>query len=134
VKTPRAKCLEAIQKLARVAAADDNGNCQCVSCGEWDHWKNMDGGHFIPKGHSSYWALQVENVHPQCKGCNGFGMKHGTAASRYTLWMQDYYGRDFIEEMEATKRNPIKLYKGDYETMLKEFNEQINHHLKRLAE
>ena len=52
--------------------------------------------HFIPKGSSSYWALEIENVHPQCKGCNGFGMKFGDAAQRYTLWMQDYYGRDFV--------------------------------------
>jgi len=93
----------------------------------------MDGGHFIPKGSSSYWALKIENVHPQDKGCNGFGMKYGTAAQEYTKWMIDYYGRDFVDEMEATKKNPVKFYKRDYEDMLKDFNEQIKFHLKRVG-
>ena len=133
-KTPRTKALDTLQKLVRLKAADDNGYCQCVTCNGMFKWNEMDGGHYIPKGHSSYWALVEENVHPQCKGCNGFGMKYGTAAQAYTLWMIDYYGRDFVDFMESTKRDPIKLYKKDYEDMLKEFNEQINHHLKRLAE
>ena len=132
-KTPRTKCLDAIQLLARVAAADDSGYCECVSCGVYAPWNEMDGGHFIPKGSSSYWALEIENVHPQCKGCNGFGMKFGDAAQRYTLWMQDYYGRDFVDDMIAKKGQTRKLYKKDYETMLAEFNEQIRYHKKRIG-
>jgi tRNA G26 N,N-dimethylase Trm1 len=128
------KTLTLLQKLARISAADGNGYCQCVSCGKYDHWKNMDGGHYIAKGHSSYWALRKENIHPQCKNCNGFGMKFGTAQIRYTLWMIDYYGRDFVEEMEAQKRNPVKIYKKDYEEMIKELDEEIKYHLDRIGE
>ena len=91
--TPRSKCLKAIQLLARVSAADDNGYCTCVSCGERGHYKEFDGGHFIAKGTSSRWALELINVAPQCKGCNGFGMKYGIAAQQYMLWMIDKYGR-----------------------------------------
>ena len=98
--TPKTKAMNALQKLARVSAADDNGYCECWSCGKSVHWKECDGGHFIPKGHSSYWALKVENVHPQCKGCNGFGMRFGVASQKYTLRMIDYYGRDFVDAME----------------------------------
>ena len=131
--TPRNKAINAIQKLARVAAADENGNCQCVSCRGYCHWSDADGGHYIAKGASSYWALRIENIHPQCKGCNGFGMKFGTAANEYTKWMIDYYGRDFVDEMEAKKRDPVKFYKKDYEEMVKDFNEQIKFHLARIA-
>ena len=95
-KTLRAKALETIQKLARISAADDNGYCKCVSCGKLDHYKNMDGGHFIPKGSSSRWALEESNVNPQCKGCNGFSMKHGSAEAQYTLWMIDWVGKDQV--------------------------------------
>ena len=132
-KTPRAKCIDAIQLLARVSAADDNGYCQCVSCGAYASWNEMDGGHFIPKGHSSYWALEVENVHPQCKSCNNYGMKFGDAAQRYTLWMEDYYGRDFVDDMIAKKGQTKKFYKNDYEIMLAEFKEQIKYHKKRIG-
>ena len=136
-KTLRAQCLEAIQKLARISAANSNGYAQCVSCdpethASWHHWKEMDGGHFIPKGSSSYWALEIENVHPQCKGCNGFGMKHGSAEAWYTLWMENYYGKDFVQQMLRDKRKIKKLYAADYREMLAAFKEQIKFHEERL--
>ncbi|MGH1470143.1 MAG: recombination protein NinG [Cellvibrionaceae bacterium] len=132
-KTLRAKCLEALQLLVRVKAANDNGYCKCVTCGIEKPWNEMDGGHFIPKGSSSYLALVEENVHPQCKGCNGFGMKHGSAAQEYTLWMIKTYGKDEVDRMLADKRNIIKIYKKEYEEMLKDFNEQIKYHKKRIG-
>lgn len=132
-KTIRAKCIEAAQLLSRVSEADDNGYCTCVSCGAYGPWNEFDGGHFIPKGASSYWVLELENIHPQCKGCNGFGMKFGDASQRYTLWMEDYYGRDFVDNMLATKSQTRKMYKRDYEELLKEFNEQIKFHKKRIG-
>jgi len=132
-KTLRAKCLEAIQLLARLKAADDSGYAECVTCSTWHHYKKMDGGHFIPKGSSSYWALEEENVHPQCKGCNGFGMKFGSAAQEYTLYMIEYYGKDFVEEMISKKKNIKKLYKADYVDMLKDFKAQINSHEIRIG-
>jgi len=132
-KTIRAKCLDAIQLLSRLESADDNGYCQCVSCNGIFKWNEMDGGHFIPKGHSSYWSLEKENVHPQCKSCNSFGMKFGTAAQRYTIWMIDYYGKDFVDLMEESKKRVKKLYKADYDDLLREFNDQINFHKKRIG-
>ena len=136
-KTLRAQCLEAIQKLARISAANSNGFAQCVSCdpnthASWHHWKDMDGGHFIPKGSSSYWALEIENVHPQCKGCNGFGMKHGSAEAWYTMWMEDYYGKEFVQQMLRDKRKIKKLYAADYREMLADFKAQIKQHEERL--
>jgi len=130
--TPRAKALSTIQKLVRLKAADDNGYCTCVTCGSLHPWTEMDGGHFIPKGNSSYWSLQEENIHPQCKGCNGFDMKYGTAAQRYTLYMIDTYGRDFVDHMEETKKHPIKHYKKDYVNMTKEWQAQIKEQLARI--
>jgi len=132
--TPRSKCLVAIQLLARISAADENGYCECVSCGSFQHYKEMDGGHFIPKGNSSYWALEVENVHPQCKGCNGFGMKFGIAAQQYTVFMVDAYGQEFVDNMFATKSNVKKMYKADYVELLAEFNKLIKYHKERIGE
>lgn len=132
--TPRSKCLKAIQLLSRISAADDNGYCECVSCGKTGHYKEFDGGHFIPKGASSRWALEVENLAPQCKGCNGFGMKFGIAAQQYTVHMIESYGQDFVDNMFATKSEVKKMYKSDYEEMLKGFNDLIRHHKKRLGE
>ena len=132
--TLRAKALKTLQKLARISAADDSGFCACVSCGKIQHYKEMDGGHFIPKGSSSRWALEEQNVHPQCRGCNGFGMKHGSAEAQYTMWMVDWYGRDTVEHMLATKKDSVKFYVADYRDMISDWEEQIKAHERRVGE
>lgn len=131
-ETPRAKALRLLQKLVRMKAADDDGMVTCVSCDKRIHWKDADGGHFIPKGASSFWSLDERNVHVQCKGCNGFGMKHGTSAQRYTIYMQQQYGSDFVADMLASKNTVHKLYKADYDEMIKEFKVEIKEQEKRL--
>ena len=133
-ETLRAKALKTLQKLSRISAADDNGYCKCVSCGKLDNYKNMDGGHFIPKGSSSRWALEESNINPQCKGCNGFSMKHGSAEAQYTLWMIDWVGKDQVEHMLATKNDPVKFYAADYREMIADWSEQIKAHERRLGE
>ena len=40
------KAAKLLQRLVRLKASDDNGYCQCVTCGKVDHYKNMQGGHF----------------------------------------------------------------------------------------
>lgn len=131
----RKKCLETIQLLARIASADDHGYVQCVCCGVIKHYKDgMHGGHYISKGHSSYWSLQIENVHPQCASCNIMGMRYGTAAIEYTRWMQDYYGDDFVADMLSKKKQPVKHYKKDYEDMYKGWKELIKYHESRVGE
>ena len=77
--------------------------------------------------------LEIENVHPQCAACNMWGMKHGSAAQEYTLWMEDMYGRDFVEEMIEKKSTPVKRYKADYEEILAGFHKLIEFHEKRIA-
>jgi len=133
-ETLRAKALKTLQKLSRISAADDNGYCKCVCCGKLDHYKNMDGGHFIPKGSSSRWALEASNVHVQCKKCNLYGMRHGSAEAQYTLFMIDWVGKDQVEHMLATKGDPIKFYAADYREMIAEWSEQIKAHERRLGE
>ena len=132
--TLRAKALKTLQKLARISAADDNGYCKCVSCGKVDHYKSMQGGHWLAKGSSSRWALEEQNVNPQCGGCNLHGMRYGTAAQEYTIWMQQWYGHDTVEHMLATRRDPVKYYKQDYLDMIADWEEQIKAHERRLGE
>ena len=131
--TPRSKCLKAAQLHARISHADDTGYCTCVSCGIKKHYKEMQGGHFIAKGHSTFWSLEVENLHPQCPSCNLFGMKYGTATQSYTTYMIDTYGREFVDNMIATKSNVKKMYKRDYVDLLAELNEKIKFHEGRLG-
>ena len=131
----RKKALELLQKLSRLKAADANGYCICVTCGVFKKWNDgMQGGHFIAKGNggTNEWALVEENVHPQCAGCNGFGMRYGNAETAYTLYMIDMYGREAVEVMMV--RNQVKKYsRVDLEMMIDDYKEQIKFHEKRVG-
>jgi hypothetical protein len=61
-------------------------------------------------------------------------MRFGTAANEYTKWMIDFYGREFVDGMEKLKRTPVKIYKKEYEEMIRDWNELIKQHLERIGD
>ena len=132
--TPRAKAITTLQKLIRLKSANNEGLCQCVTCGLWEHYKDVDAGHFIPKGSSSYWALKEDNIHVQCKGCNGFGMKYGTTPIAYTLYMEKTFGKQFVEDMLNKKNTITKIYKAEYLEMIETWKKEIKIHLERIGD
>ena len=125
---PKGKLIDkiavAMQKLVRVKAADDEGYTNCRTCDAVQHWKELQGGHFIPRGNLAT-KLMEENIHPQCRGCNGFGMKYGNAEKHYTHYMHDMYGRDFVEDMLATVGKPHKISRPDLDDMLIDVTSQL---------
>ena len=74
-----------------------------------------------------------ENIHPQCAGCNCFGMKYGNAEAQYTVYMQEMYGTDFVQNMLDTKSEVVKLSRIDLEDSILRFNEQIKYHKERIG-
>lgn len=121
-----------LQLLVRLKASNDNGFCTCVTCGKFDHYKNMQGGHYIGRRHTSTKLLE-ENIHPQCPECNGFGMKFGNAKQVYTLYMIDMYGRDFVDWMVEESRKTKKWNRAELEIQMEEIKEEIKYHEKRVC-
>lgn len=125
-ETLRAKALKLFQLKRRLESCNEDGYCACVTCGKVGHYTKMQGGHFIPKGKSSYHAFNDDNVHVQCPGCNLYGMKHGIAAHNYTMFMIEKYGKKRVNAMLADANKPIKLYASDYREMIRSYNAAIN--------
>lgn len=123
-----------LQLLVRLKASDDHGFCKCVSCGQIKHYKDMQGGHFIPRGCSETKLLE-ENIHPQCSGCNGFGMRFGSAAQSYTLYMQEMYSKEFVEDLIQKQRakSSHKWVRADLDQLLLDIKEQIRFHENRIS-
>jgi len=118
-----------LQKLVRMKYADDLGMCQCVTCNKVQHWKEMDGGHFVSRGHNAT-LLVEENIHPQCKQCNGF--KKGNIDS-YSLFMIDTYGLDAMRELIDSKHQPRKFTALELEDLIAEYKARIKEQEQRLA-
>jgi hypothetical protein len=118
-----------LQKLVRMKYANDDGFCECVTCGKMGHYKEMDGGHFVSRGHNAT-LLVEENIHPQCKGCNG--PRKGNIDS-YSLFMIDTYGLDAMRELIASKHQPRKFTAIELEDLITDFKQRIKEQEHRLA-
>ena len=119
--------LTVFQKLRRLEDTGTRGcrgSVPCCTCGVMKHWKEMDGGHFVPRGISST-AFDPRNVHAQCKGCNGFG--HGEQA-RYLVFLEQEYGREVADELMNRRGQLRKYTRVELQEMKKEYKKRIKEH------
>jgi hypothetical protein len=119
-----------LQKLVRMKAADENGLASCVTCGKRQHYKEMDGGHFISRKWTAT-KLVEENIHPQCKGCNQYASgRHDD----YSLYMVDTYGIEMVRELNDKKRELCKQNRIELEDIKVELKLRIAEQAVRLGE
>jgi len=121
-----------LQKLVRMKAADDGGYANCVTCGANEHWKELQGGHFISRRYTATKLLE-EQIKPQCRGCNGPRAKDGIVTVEYTNYMTDTYGREIVDELLLMKTTPKKYTREEIAAISAEFKEQIKYQESRLA-
>jgi len=119
-----------LQKLVRMKAADENGLAECVTCGKRQHYKEMDGGHFISRKWTAT-KLVEENVHPQCKGCNQYA---SGKYDDYALYMVDTYGIEMVRELNDKKRELCKQNRIELEDIKVELKVRIAEQAVRLGE
>ena len=118
------------QKLVRMKAANAFGIAQCVTCGKEESWKDLDGGHFVPRAHKKH-KLREENIHPQCRYCNRY--RNG-ALGEYTLYMIDMYGRDFVEWLWESKQEVCKPKPDELLETIADLKQQIKDQGVRLGD
>ena len=57
----RERALALFQKLRRIEEANEDGYVYCISCGKLMHWKEAQGGHYIPRANRAT-ELEHDNV------------------------------------------------------------------------
>lgn len=105
----RESCLTAFQKLRRIEEASDAGYVRCISCGKVMHWKEAQGGHYIPRSYRST-EMEKDNVNPQCSHCNLI-LNGNTAMYRISLVKK--IGEARVERLE----NMALAEKGNQDAM-----------------
>lgn len=103
-------------RVIRLRYADEDGYCECVTCGERKHFKKMHAGHF-----KHGLDFIDDNMHPQCVGCNTY---RGGRLDIYTLFMIDTYGRERVEELQRLKNKGQKYSKSEYKEMIERFKDE----------
>ena len=82
----------------------------------------MEGGHFIPRGKIPTKLIE-ENVNPQCVRCNKFDQEY--AKIQYRRYMDETYGAEFVEELEALSRTVKKYTRSEAEDILEDLKAQL---------
>lgn len=121
---------ELAQLLVRLKASDDNGYVSCVVCGVTRHYKDrMQGGHFISRAKVAT-KLMLENIHPECSGCNMPGSGHEAG---YASYMLDMYGQEGIDDLHNKSREVKKYTRDEVAEITADFKAQIKEHEARVV-
>lgn len=81
--------------------ADHAGMVKCVTCETVLKWQDSHCAHYIERGKKETRWLE-ENLWPACSGCNVFHKERHKR--RYTRFMEQTYGNDFIDELERLEQ------------------------------
>lgn len=115
-----------VQRLVRLKAADSNGMVKCWTCPTVKHWKEMQGGHFIERGKTATKMLE-ENIHPQCPGCNMYGMKQASKILDYRREMVAWYGEEFVQWLEDEAKQTVRHTRQELLSLSADYAAQIKH-------
>lgn len=113
------------EKIALKAMSDyvrERDSYTCVTCGKQGTNKQIDAGHFIPRGYS-VWKFDEKNVNAQCKRpCNkdlsGNWPKHFD-------YMVKTYGQEHVNKLIAGKFIMVKRTISDYLEIAREYKHKL---------
>lgn len=111
-------------------AADDNGNCVCVTCGRVDHYKRFHAGHFIG-GRTNAVLFDERGINPQCVRCNAY--LNGNP-SRYEAWMIANHGEAVVAELREARNRVVQYTREDLCEMRGVYRSRIKTQKQRLGE
>jgi hypothetical protein len=122
------ECAVTLQRLVRVkaaVAANQNGFITCVTCGKYDHFNNMQGGHFIERGKASVKIVE-EQVNPQCNQCNAWNMKKASYVLEYRNFMAAMYGEQFVQGLIAQSKQTKKYTRSEVEAIHNDYKARLD--------
>jgi hypothetical protein len=127
-KSPVTDRQKAIRKLddifseyIRIRDCDSNGMVTCITCPDYQHWTDMDCGHFVKRGNSSVrWELQ--NAHGQCRLCNS---THDGREDEHAKAIDRLYGEGTAEKLRKRGAEDEKFMIHDLEGMYQELRKEV---------
>lgn len=116
------KVQTSVQLYARLRDCQGrSGGTNCISCGRWSEFSDLDGGHFLSKTSSAI-RFDERNVNAQCRKCNRF--LHGNERNYYHGMVRKY-GLEVTQELEALEHTTKKWSEPELAELLNYYNEKI---------
>lgn len=114
-----AKAQSVFNKWIRLRDCDIYGNGKCISCGKpITDYRDADAGHYVPVKGGSFLRFHEDNVHLECKGCNGFDEFHLVG---YRKNLIEKIGIERVEYLESNRRKVKKWSRSELEEIIKKY-------------
>jgi hypothetical protein len=117
------KLQKAVNLYVRFRDCAGTGGANCISCGKWHSFEDLDGGHFIPSTSSAV-RYDERNINAQCIHCNRF--LHGNGR-RYYESMVKKWGQAIVDELMSQE---FTIKKWSFE----ELQERYDYFISKIAE
>ena len=99
-KTLEKKLDRIFSEYIRLKAAYEGGYCQCITCGKFYHWRELDNGHYISRTVKAVRFNEI-NCNPQCTWCN---LRRQGQHHIYRDKLIEIYGKEEVEKLENLAR------------------------------
>lgn len=93
----------------------------CISCGVWKDFSELDGGHFIPTTSSDI-RFDERNINAQCTRCNRF--LHGNPRHYYKGMLRKF-GKDVVDDLESREFQSKKWTREELLAIRTYYNDKI---------
>jgi len=106
----------------RLRDADQKGICECITCGERKHFRQMHAGHFLSR---RYLATRWDemNVAAQCPSCN---LYHQGRQYEFSKALKLIRGEEVPDQMLEQSKKKIKMDTHKYRELIEYYEAQIN--------
>ena len=118
------KLWEKVSLYIRLRDSDDDNFCVCCTCGIRKHYKdNIQAGHYVPSGSSSFHRYNEKNIHSQCGMCN---VVRWWNLIEYRPFMIKKYGLEYTEWLYETRNEIIKLWSMELKELIDHYTIKLN--------
>ena len=98
---------EVFSKYIRLKYAMPNGMCQCISCGSFKHWKEIQNGHYMSRRYMST-RFDEDNCRPQYEVPHSFSEALMLAAKQQRKIEEQQQQIELKEEIIESQDKEIK--------------------------
>lgn len=108
-------------EFIRLRDAGPDGRVKCVTCSHTDHWRYLQNGHLVTRGHQST-RFDEQNCSAQCRGCNYNGGQH----VKHAAAIDARYGAGTSEALHTKAKRRCSRTLGDYQFIAKVYKERVD--------
>jgi hypothetical protein len=118
----KAKADKWFSEWIRLRDAGPDGRVKCCTCSHTNHWRYLQCGHFVTRGHQST-RFDEQNCNTQCRGCNYNGGQH----LKHATFIDGKYGAGTAAKIEEKGRRRCNRTAFDFKFLADTYKARVQH-------